>query len=255
MKENWSFVLQSRRWTDLPETGKEDPIIRAENLTFRYEDTIYRRAGKNSAGEPVIAGLDLTLYRGEAVALAGQNGAGKTTLGKLFAGILKPSSGRVILFGKNAEEMQLFEIGQKIGYCFQNPERQLFASTVEEEIGFGLIFRGRPKPEVDRITEELIKLFQLESVRGRFPLNLSYGEKKRLALAAGLALSPEYLILDEPTTGLDSRRIEILSRVLKELRSRNTGMLLISHNEEFLYENTTRILTMEGGRIVHDHRI
>lgn len=235
--------------------GKEDPAIRAEDLTFRYEDSIHRRAGKSSAGEPVISGLGLTLYRGEAVALTGQNGAGKTTLGKLLAGIFKPSSGRVILFGKDTEEMQLFEIGQKIGYCFQNPERQLFASTVEEEIGFGLIYRGRPKAEVDRITEELIKLFQLESVRDCFPLNLSYGEKKRLALAAGLALSPEYLILDEPTAGLDSRRIEILSRVLKELRSRNTGMLLISHNEEFLRDNTTRILTMEGGRIIHDHRI
>ncbi len=239
----------------MPEMGKENPIIRAENLTFRYEDTICRRAGKSSAGKPVIAGLDLTLYRGEAVALTGQNGAGKTTLGKLLAGILRPSSGRVLLSGKDAKEMKLFEIGQKIGYCFQNPERQLFASTVEEEIGFGLIYRGRPKQEVDRITEELITLFQLESVRGCFPLNLSYGEKRRLALAAGFALSPEYLILDEPTTGLDSVRIGILGRVLKELRGRNTGMLLISHNEEFLHDNTTRILTMEGGRILHDHRI
>jgi len=239
----------------LSETGKADPVILAENLTFRYEDNIHRRGEKGSAGEPAIAGLDLTLYRGEAVALAGQNGAGKTTLGKLLAGILEPSSGRVLLWGRDASDMQLFEIGQKIGYCFQNPERQLFAATVEEEISFGLIYRGMQKSEVDRITGELIQLFELESVRDCFPLNLSYGEKKRLALAASLALSPEYLILDEPTAGLDSGRIEILGRVLKELRSRNIGMLLISHNEEFLRENTARILTMEGGRIIRDQRI
>ncbi|GAB1476103.1 hypothetical protein MASR2M70_09350 [Bacillota bacterium] len=237
--------------TEKPREG----AIRAEKLTYAYEELKGKRHQRGEKPRPAVADVNLTLYEGEAAAIRGSNGAGKTTLGKLLTGIIKPSLGKVVIFGKDAGEMSLSEIGGKIGYGFQNPERQLFASTVEEEIGFGLYYGGMPKEKVSRITEGLIKLFQLEACRDSFPLNLSYGEKKRVALAAALALSPEYLILDEPTLGLDARRIDILNQVLEELKSRGTGMLIISHNEEFIRQITSRVLTMERGQIIDDRKI
>lgn len=229
-----------------------DVAIQVSNISFSYEKPFKHVSDRDGLIADVISELDLTLYKGETLALSGPNGAGKTTLGKLLMGILKPSSGKIKIFGKDSSTMPLSEIGQKIGYGFQNPERQLFATTVEEEIGFGLTYSGIAKKEVMMITESLLELFQLEYVRDSFALNLSYGEKKRVALAASLALSPQYLILDEPTIGLDPQRIKILNQVLSDLRSKEIGMLLISHNEEFLKENVQRSLIMEGGRIIHD---
>lgn len=239
----------------MPEKPMEGCAIRADNLTYSYEGVKAKGHQRGENPRSAVSDVNLTLYKGEAAAIAGPNGAGKTTLGKLLTGIIKPRFGKVIIFGKDAGAMTLSEIGQKIGYGFQNPERQLFASTVEEEIGFGLYYGGMPKEEVNSITKGLIKLFQLESCRDSFPINLSYGEKKRVALAAALSLSPEYLILDEPTLGLDVKRIDILNQVLAELRNRGTGMLIISHNEEFIWQNTTRILTMERGQIIDDRKI
>lgn len=215
--------------------------IRAERLSYSY-----------GSSPLVISDLNLKLHKTQTVALSGPNGAGKSTLGKLFTGILKPSSGRVEIFGRDIKTMALYEIGQKIGYVFQNPERQLFAATVEEEVGFGLIYRNVSKEEVSLVTEELLDIFQLDDVRYSFPMNLSYGEKRRVALAAALALSPCYLILDEPTVGLDGRRIEALNGMLRTLRNKNIGMMLISHNDDFLRQNSNRMLVMEKGRIIHD---
>lgn len=201
----------------------------------------------------IIDSLSLSLYKGETAALAGPNGAGKTTLGKLLTGILKPLAGKVLLFGEDTTAIPLSQIGQKVGYCFQNPEQQLFTASVEDEISFGLKYRGASPEHISRVTEYLLKLFEIEYIRKSFPLNLSWGEKRRLILAANLALEPEYLILDEPTIGLDDERIGTLSQVLGRLRENGMGMLLISHNQDFIEENARRIIIMEKGRIVDDH--
>lgn len=215
--------------------------LEARNLSFAYQTKIN-----------IIKHLNLSLYKGETVVLLGANGGGKTTLGKLLTGILKPSSGDLLLFGENLSTMPLFKIGQKLGYSFQNPVQQLFTVSVEEEISFGLKYRGANAEEISRVTEQLMKLFEIEHLRDAFPLNLSWGEKRRVVLASCLALQPEYLILDEPTTGLDQKRIDILNRVLNNLRQEGAGMLLISHNQSFVRENAQRILRMEKGAIVDD---
>lgn len=239
-----------------------NPVIIAENISFTYETIWKKKTERKIKGtlnnaikqDLVIHDINLSLYKGETVALMGNNGAGKTTLGKLITGILKPQSGSVFILGQKSEELSLPEIGRKIGYAFQNPMSQLFASTVEEEIGFGMEYSGIKKEEVKAVTDKLIDLMELESVRNDYPLNLSYGEKKRVVLAAILSMDPEYLILDEPTIGLDSRRIEMLNSVLESLRSKGIGMLLISHNREFLNQNANRFLTMGEGRILDDER-
>jgi energy-coupling factor transport system ATP-binding protein len=177
---------------------------------------------------------------------------GKTTLGKLLAGILKPARGQVLLFGENTRDMPLYLMGRKIGYSFQNPDQQLFASSVAEEIGFGLKYRGANLEHISRVTAYLLNLFDIEHLKEAFPLNLSWGEKRRVVLAACLAQNPEYLILDEPTTGLDEERIKALTEIIASLRRKGTGILLISHHQTFIEQNAERILRMEGGEIRDD---
>lgn len=220
---------------------KKEIAIEARDLTFGYR-------GKAN----IIEHLDLSLFEGETVALMGPNGAGKTTLGKLLAGILRPAAGELTIFGENGLTMPLFRIGQKVGYSFQNPVQQLFCVSVEEEIAFGLKYRGYSREHIKRTTEFLLNLFEIEHLRSAFPLNLSWGEKRRVALAACLALEPAYLVLDEPTTGMDDGRIHTLSELLGRLREQEVGMLLISHNTYFVEENAQRILHMDGGGITDD---
>lgn len=215
--------------------------IEARDLVFSYQKDV-----------KIIDHLSLSLYKGETVALIGPNGAGKSTLGKILTGILKPLSGKLYIFGEDSSTIPLFRIGQKVGYSFQNPEQQLFAVSVEEEIGFGLKYRGANQEHISRVTESLMSLFEIEHLRQAFPLNLSWGEKRRVVLAASLALEPEYLVLDEPTTGLDEERIEILNMVLESLQKSGIGMLLISHNQSFVEKNADRILLMEKGRVADD---
>lgn len=221
----------------------EETAIEVRDLVFSYHrDTAF------------IDRLSLDLYPGETAALVGANGAGKTTLGKLLVGILKPCAGSYSLFGEDAAGLPLSRIGRMIGYSFQNPMQQLFALSVEEEIAFGLKYRGVSQDNISRVIESLLVLFEIEHLRHAFPLNLSWGEKKRVVLAACLALEPKYLVLDEPTTGMDDERIGILNGVLGRLRERGKGMLLISHNRDFVAANAQRVLRLEGGRITDDRR-
>ncbi len=203
----------------------------------------------------MIDGLSISLYKGETAAFIGPNGAGKTTLGKLLTGIIKPAAGQLLIFGEDACSLPLSRIGQKVGYCFQNPRQQLLAASVEEEIAFGLTYRGASRDYIAATVNSLLELFEIEHLRGAFPLNLSWGEKRRVVLAACLALNPQYLVLDEPTVGLDAERIRTFNRVLARLRDNGIGMLLISHDQDFVRENAGRILPMEGGLIVDDCRI
>ena len=187
--------------------------------------------------------------------MIGPNGAGKTTLGKLLTGILKPLAGQLYIFGEEAGALPLSHIGQQVGYCFQNPRQQLLAATVEEEIAFGLKYRGAKREYIEDTVNSLLTLFEIQHLRRSFPLNISWGEKRRVVLAACLALDPQYLVLDEPTVGLDGDRIRTFNRVLARLRENGIGMLLISHDQDFVRENASRILPMEGGSIIDDLRV
>lgn len=220
-----------------------EPAVAARKLHFAYAN-----------GPALIQGLDLSLPQGQSVALIGPNGAGKTTLGKLLAGILRPHRGTIRLFGQDAAAMPLHLIGQKVGYSFQNPNQQLFAATVEEEIGFGLKYRGASRDHICSVVNSLMEVFEIEHLRQKFPLNLSWGEKRRVVLAACLALQPTYLILDEPTTGLDPHRIMKLTEVLATMRQQGIGMLLISHHQGFVEANAQRILHLERG-VIDDDRL
>ncbi len=200
----------------------------------------------------ILNDLSIKIKNHEVTAIIGSNGSGKTTLGKLLVGILKPDKGSVVVFGKDTRNMSLGEIGQNIGYLFQNPERQIFAATVEDEIGFVLELKGYDKEYIKSSVEDMLSLFHLSEVRNAFPFKLSHGEKERLALAAILVNNPEYLVLDEPTTGLDIERKKILLEVLKVLKEKGIGMTIISHDEEFVQALSSRIIRMDRGEIIED---
>ncbi len=212
----------------------------ARNLYFRYQKD-----------QPfLLENINLELGRGECIALLGANGSGKTTLSKLLIGIIKPEKGQLSVDRQNLENLSLAKIGEHVGYLFQNPNRQLFCSSVEEEVGFALQFRNKNFEENRNKVNELLDFFDLERLREKFPFTLSQGERQRLALAAIMALDPPFFILDEPTTGLDPRRKEELYFYLHKLLQKNRGILLISHDHQFAGKLASCVRELKNGQLV-----
>lgn len=205
--------------------------------------------GKKSA---VLSGINLVFEKEEITAIIGPNGCGKTTLTRLMVGILTPTSGTIKLLGHSLQEYTLAQIGRRIGYVFQNPNHQLFCSTVAEEIGFGITHRGEEPAAVKGQVDFYLDYFELSPYHDTFPLHLSYGEKQRLAMAAVLAGEPEFLILDEPTVGLDAHRKQLLVDYLYKVAGLGTGMVIVSHDTGFVSRVAQRVITLENGRVKGD---
>jgi len=210
-------------------------MIKVENITYQYPDACAR----------VISGFSACFEGGEITAVRGRNGCGKTTLSKLMVGILRPAEGRVLIDGADIRSQDLFEIGQKAGYVFQNPNSQLFCDTVYNEVAYGLINQGLDNALISEKAGYYLGYFGLSQHRDDYPGNLSLGEKQRLALAAVLALGTDYLVLDEPTTGLDIYRRRELGGILCKLRQdTGCGIVLISHEPDFIAKFSDRELVM-----------
>jgi energy-coupling factor transport system ATP-binding protein len=200
----------------------------------------------------VIDGLSLKLFQNQFTAITGPNGSGKTTIGKIMTGILKPQKGHVLISGRDSAGMKLGEIGQKVGYLFQNPGLQIFAPTVREEISFVLELKGHSKEEIDQMVSRSLDEFDLSHRSDAFPFKLSRGEMQRLAIAAVLVNKPDFLILDEPTTGLDMERRKALSYIISDLKEKGMGMAVISHDRAFISSLADRTIKMHRGEIVDD---
>ena len=210
-------------------------MISVDNITFKYPLTI----------APILSGFSARFERGKIVALTGKNGGGKTTLTKLLVGILRPLSGSILLDDLCISGMDLFEIGQHVGYVFQNPDRQLFCDTVYNEVAYGPRNLGLDEMLVAQKVDSYLEYFDLTHYRETYPGKLSLGEKQRLALAAVLALGTDYLILDEPTSGLDERRKEELGDMLLKLRQEfNCGIVFVSHEADFIASYADRELVI-----------
>ncbi len=220
-------------------------MIRLEGVQFAY----------GRKGPMVIQPTTLILHPNEITALIGPNGCGKTTLGKLMAGILKPDAGTVHVDEMETKTTELSELGHHVGYLFQEPERQLFASTVRDELSFVFDLMGESKELYSQRVDQMMQRFHLLELANDFPFQLSRGEKQRLAIAAVMIQDPAFYIFDEPTTGLDDVRRKELSAILADLADRGKGMLMISHDRSFIQRHAQRIIRMEGGRIVEDRII
>ncbi|MCL2503157.1 MAG: energy-coupling factor ABC transporter ATP-binding protein [Coriobacteriia bacterium] len=192
----------------------------------------------------------LSFAAGVCTAVCGHNGSGKTTLGKLAAGLLRPSQGSVLLEDEDIAEWPLGRIGKQVGYLFQEPTRQIFAPTVLEEITFPLTLNGMEEEQAQELARTMLARFEMEPLADATTFMLSRGEKQRLAIAAILVNRPSFLVLDEPTTGLDARRKGILGRMINTLAEQGVGILLISHDAVFVRRYAGVTYRMAEGRML-----
>ncbi len=216
-------------------------LIAVENLHHSFAD-----------GWDALNGVSLNIAEGEYVALIGPNGSGKTTLAKHFNGLLKPTAGRVLVAGADTRAAGVSVLARLVGYCFQNPDHQIFCATVREELAFGPAALGLGREAVAERVQEEMEAFGLTDLAERPPAVLSPGLRRRVALASVLATRPRLLILDEPGVGLDAReQEEVFARIDAYNRSGN-AVLLISHDMNAVARRSSRCLLMAAGRVIAD---
>lgn len=211
--------------------------LEACNLSFDY------------GGTPVLDALSLTVASGEFVALVGPNGAGKTTLAALFSGLLQPTTGAVLVQGKEVQDQSPALLARLIGYVFQNPEHQFLETTVRDEISYGLRVREYPITEVNERTDEALERFGLARYARAHPYMLSHGEKRRLSVATALVLEPEILILDEPTFGQDAAHAAALLEWLADLHREGRTMMVITHDVTTIAQYVHTVAVLDEGII------
>src|SRR6185436_10358113 len=216
------------------------PLLRVEHLTHRY-----------AGGAQALADVSVDIGQGEFIAIVGRNGSGKTTLAKHLNGLLRATTGRVTLAGADLATLALEELAQRVGYVFQDPDHQLFAATVVDEVAFGPTNVGLPAAEVRARVEEALAAVGLEA-RDEDPFLLDKGARQRLAVAAILALRPDVLVLDEPTTGLDHREQRRMLELLRRLHAAGRTIVIITHTPWVVAEYTERVLLLADGRLRYD---
>ena len=197
-----------------------------------------------------IKDVSFHINKGEFVAIAGSNGAGKTTLSKLIAGLLKPVNGDVVIDGLNTKTAKHTLIAKKLGFLFQNPDRQICKNTVYDELIFGLECVSDYKEYNKKRVEEVIEEFGFD--RNANPFNLSRGERQRIALASLIAVNPDILILDEPTTGLDYNECMQIMSAVKKLNENGITVVMVCHDMELVYDFAKRIIVVADGEKVAD---
>ena len=200
-----------------------EALIDLDDITFAYDS---RR--------PVLDGVDLRLFPGDRIGLTGANGSGKTTLLHIIAGLLKPQSGSVRIFGsERRQEADFRDVRARVGLVFQNADDQLFCPTVLEDVAFGPLNLGRPPDEARGMASATLDRIGLAGFEDRITYRLSGGEKRLVALATVLSMEPEVLLLDEPVSGLDGKA---RSRVIEVLRDVSQTLLVVSHDRSLIRE-------------------
>jgi len=198
--------------------------------------------------------LNLIVRPGERVAIVGQNGAGKTTAVKMMNGLNRPTQGDVLVDGINTKDRTTAQVARKVGYVFQNPDEQIFNSTVVKEIEYMPRYFHMEEDEIGRRTEEVLRLTGLEECRDMNPFDISYSTRKFVTIAAVLATKPRYTIWDEPTAGQDCWHIAILCDILDHLQRENTAVVVITHDMEFVVSAFERVVVMANKHIIADGR-
>lgn len=221
-----------------PET---EPIIRIKDVFHNYDDI------------PALNGVSIAIYPGEFVALLGENGSGKTTLVKHLNGLLRPDNGEVRVMDLDATREPVMTLVRHSGLVFQNPDTMLFADTVEEEIRFGLGNINSPDP--DARIRDVLSMVRLSGQEQTYPRHLSRGERQRLAVSCILAMEPEIIVLDEPTTGLDELESDRMMALMKSLQQQGHTIIMVTHNMRIAEEYADRIIAMESGKVTGDYAI
>ena len=219
-----------------------DLVLQTEGLYYCYP----------TRDEFALSDVNLSIERGEFIALIGQNGSGKTTLIKHFNGLLKPTEGRVLVEGRETTDLLTSELARSVGYVFQNPDHQIFAETVRDEIAFGPRNLGFPQERIEVITEQVLADMDLAGCEEEMPVQLSRGQRQRLAVASVLAMEPSILIVDEPTTGQDWKESITLMELVKGLNDKGHTCIVTTHNMNLVSLFARRVVVMWRGEILLD---
>ena len=216
-------------------------FIKIEYMTFAYPDKTI-----------AVDRISLNIEKGEKIALIGQNGAGKTTTVKTLNGLLKPTSGNVIIDGWNTKDYTTAKMSKKVGYVFQNPMNQIFNNRVYSEIEYGSKMLKYSKDEIKKLVEEAIILTELEEYVEENPYNLSYSMRKFVTIASIIAMKTDVIIMDEPTAGQDLKGMKILKKIIDKLSSQGKTIITITHDMEFVVNNFDRVVVMANKKIIAD---
>ena len=219
--------------------------IQAEKVEFSYD------GDEGESVKKVLRGISMEIQRGEFVALLGHNGSGKSTMAKMFNAMLLPSQGKVFIDGLDTvDEQVLYEIRRRVGLVLQNPDNQLVASVVEEDVAFGPENLGVPPAEIRERVDAALKAVEMYDFRLNAPYKLSGGQKQRIAIAGIIAMEPDCIVLDEPTAMLDPRgRTEVLNTLHRLNEEKGITIVLITHYMDEAVE-ADRVIVMDSGEIL-----
>lgn len=220
-------------------------------VVLRIEDLVHVYPRGNVRA---LRGITLDIHKGEILSIIGQNGSGKTTLVRHFNGLLRATEGRVILLGEDTTGQSVGQMSRRCGYVFQNPNHQIFCTTVREELMVAPQNFGFSPEEIESRVNEVAKLMELEDIMESHPMTLDYTTKKIVTIASVLVFNPEILILDEPTGGLDELVRRMLRKIIKTLHEANHTIVMISHDMDYVAEVSTRIVIMAQGAILDDKK-
>jgi energy-coupling factor transport system ATP-binding protein len=215
-------------------------LVRFEEVAFGYESDV-----------EVLHGLNLEIKRGDVIAVLGPNGAGKTTFVKHAIGLLKPKSGRVLVNRRDTKEASVAQIASTLGYVFQSPSHMLFAPTVREELAFGPTNLKHPREQIETEVKEALRIVNLSEKEADPPLAMSFGQQKRVSIAAILAMQSRILVMDEPTAGQDYQNYMNFMDSILQLPSFE-AILFITHDVDLAVIYANRVLMINDGRLVAD---
>ncbi len=232
-----------RTCTVLPQPPAGEPVVQFRDVSVRYRSV-------KGAPRTVFSGLDLTVRRGDKIALIGSNGAGKSTLMKLMVGLLKPAGGDVLLNGKSLHDGGPEGLGRQVSMVYQNPEDMFIQDSIQADIAYAMEARGLP--DARSRTDALLERFRLTALRDRDGRLLSGGQMRRASLAIGIALDPGVLLLDEPTANLDIATRKEIMRTLDDMKQITETVVIATHDMQLVCEWAERIVVLCGGRVVAD---
>ena len=213
-----------------------ETMLEFKDVSFSYDTTAN------------VQNLNVKVEKGDFIAIIGSNGAGKSTFSKLCNGLLTPTTGDVFVLNKNTRREKVSSLAKHIGFLFQNPDRQICCNTVKEEIAFSLRNNGIPEDEIKRRVKATLEEFGFDGKTE--PFNLSRGQRQRLCLACLIALNPEILILDEPTTGLDYKECMMMMNRIKQMNENGTTVIMVCHDMEVVLDFAKTVVVMNRGQIL-----
>ena len=215
--------------------------LETKNLTFTYPD-----------GTQALKNVNLKIKKGEKIAIMGPNGAGKSTLFSHFNGLTEPTSGHVEIDGEKIifERDELLKVRQKVGIVFQDPNDQLFAPTVKEDVAFGPMNLGLEYDEVEKRIKDSLEMVGMSGFEEKTPHHLSGGQQKRVAIAGIIAMRPDIMILDEPTAGLDPEGVDKVLNILNNLNEEGMSIVISSHDIEMVNQFADKIFVLYNGQII-----